>query len=71
MKKLALFIVISIFTLSCSDGKKQSVEDLITTNNLQEIRAKKTELEGQQQAISALKEYWHNGDLSVADNTTY
>jgi RND family efflux transporter MFP subunit len=38
---------------SCSNEKKQSVEDIISTNNLEKIRAKKNQLDEQQQLISS------------------
>jgi len=44
MKHTYIIILASILVLSCGDGKKKSVEDIIATNNLENIRAKRSEL---------------------------
>ena len=53
MKNIALIAFATLVTLSCSESKKQSVEDLVASNNLEDIRAKKAELDVQQQQLSS------------------
>ncbi|MDC3388229.1 efflux RND transporter periplasmic adaptor subunit [Flavobacteriaceae bacterium] len=45
-----LFFILTIF--SCTNQKKEAVEDVIATNNLKKIRAKKNELSLEQQVIN-------------------
>jgi RND family efflux transporter MFP subunit len=45
-----LFFILTIF--SCTNQKKEAVEDVIATNNLEKIRAKKNELSLKQQVIN-------------------
>jgi membrane fusion protein, multidrug efflux system len=52
--KYIISILALVFVLtSCSSEKKQSVEEVIATNNLEKIRAKKNLLDEQQQIISS------------------
>ena len=51
MKKILSLITISLIVASCGSGDKKSVEDLIESQNLEAIRAKKTELVSQQNLI--------------------
>ena len=51
MKKILTLITISLIIASCGSGDKKSVEDLIESQNLEDIRAKKTELVSQQNLI--------------------
>ncbi len=51
MKKIIILSLISILVLSCGTDKKQTVEDLVTSDNLEQIRAKKQELDGEKLAI--------------------
>ena len=44
MKKIYTIIVLALVITSCSSDKKKSVEDVIATNNLKEIRAKKDQI---------------------------
>lgn len=53
MKHILSIIALAFVLTSCGGDKKQSVEDVIATNNLQKIRQKKNQLEEQQQSISA------------------
>ena len=53
MKYILSIIIIAFMLSSCSNEKKQSVEDIISTNNLEKIRAKKNQLDEQQQLISS------------------
>lgn len=50
-KILSLFIITLVFA-ACSSGGNKSVEDIIATNDLKEIRAKKTELDNQQKDLT-------------------
>ena len=52
MKHIALFILTTFFLVACGSDKVQSVEDLIASGNLEEIRAKKSELDIQQQELA-------------------
>ena len=51
MKRSSLLIISFLFLVSC--GKSDSVEDVIETGDLSEIRAKKAELSEQQSALSS------------------
>lgn len=53
MKNLYILIIISLITVACSNGSKESVETIIASENLEQIRLKKTELDDQQKLISA------------------
>lgn len=48
----SLLILALIFTVSCSDNKKNSVEHVIESGNLETIRAKRGELVGERQDIN-------------------
>ncbi|WP_452223976.1 efflux RND transporter periplasmic adaptor subunit [Lacinutrix chionoecetis] len=52
MKYLFPILILAIFTVSCSNDKKNSVESVIENGNLEAIRAKRGELVGEQQAIN-------------------
>jgi len=52
MKHIFTLLLISLLITSCQDGKKQSVEDVIATDNLEQIRAKKVELDAQQNELT-------------------
>ncbi|MGI9532467.1 efflux RND transporter periplasmic adaptor subunit [Lutimonas sp.] len=51
MKNIVTLITLSFILASCGSGDKKSVEDLIDSQNLEAIRAKKTELVSQQNLI--------------------
>lgn len=56
LKPMKKIVVLSIFTLllvACGNSEKQSVEKIIETNNLEEIKAKKIELSKEQSALIA------------------
>lgn len=53
MKHIFSIIIVALILSSCSREKKQSVEDVIATNNLEKIRKKKTALDEQQKVLSA------------------
>jgi len=44
MKKIYAIIILALILSSCGTDKKKSVEEVIATNNLEEIRAKKEQL---------------------------
>ncbi|ULC59486.1 efflux RND transporter periplasmic adaptor subunit [Flaviramulus sp. BrNp1-15] len=53
MKNIYTLILVALILSSCGGGeKKESVEDIIATNNLELIREKKTELDATSQEIS-------------------
>lgn len=52
MKNIFSILIITLFLASCGD-KKQSVETILESGNLEQIRAKKTELDAQQQEIAS------------------
>ena len=47
MKKLIILPIIALFVVSCGNDKEQSVEDLVASNNLEQIRTKKSELDAE------------------------
>ncbi len=51
MKKLLFTIATATFLISCGGDKEKSVEDVIASNNIEEIQKKRDELTTQQQAI--------------------
>lgn len=53
MKYIISIIAFAFVLTSCNSEKKQSVEEVIATNNLEKIRAKKNLLDEQQQLISS------------------
>lgn len=56
LKPMKNIVVLSIFTLlliACGNSEKQSVEKIIETNNLEEIKAKKIELSKEQSVLMA------------------
>src|SRR5690606_24641643 len=56
MKKLIYFPILSLFLISCGNSGDRSVEEVIETNDLQEIRAKKVELGKQQRELATKME---------------
>ena len=52
MKYIYSLIIIALFAVSCSGGKKKSVEKVIESGNLETIRAKRVELVSEQQVIN-------------------
>ncbi|MCT4699327.1 efflux RND transporter periplasmic adaptor subunit [Tenacibaculum haliotis] len=53
MKKIYSLLAVTLILASCGGNKKQSVEDVIASNDLVKIRAKKTALNTQIQTLSA------------------
>lgn len=53
MKHISSLLVLALIVVSCSGNKNQSVEDLVASGNLEQIRAKKAELDVEQQSIVA------------------
>ncbi|MEM9678846.1 MAG: efflux RND transporter periplasmic adaptor subunit [Bacteroidota bacterium] len=53
MKNIFASALLALTLWSCGGNQTQSVDDLIASDNLEQIRAKKVELDAQQQAISA------------------
>lgn len=52
MRKIASLIVITLVFAACGSGGNKSVEDIIASKDLKEIRAKKTELDNQQKELT-------------------
>ncbi|WP_299333567.1 efflux RND transporter periplasmic adaptor subunit [uncultured Psychroserpens sp.] len=52
MKYIVTLFFITLFVVSCGNKKTQSVEDIIASNDLEQIRQKKTQLDAQQQELS-------------------
>ncbi len=52
MKKIFAILTLALVVVSCGGEKTTSVEDLIASNDLAQIRAKKAELDAKQQEIS-------------------
>ena len=53
MKHILSIIAIAFILTSCGEEKKNSVEKVLESNNLETIRTKRAELVGQQEAIHA------------------
>tara|TARA_R110002049_G_scaffold65035_1_gene170903 strand:+ start:18750 stop:19919 length:1170 start_codon:yes stop_codon:yes gene_type:complete len=53
MKYIYLILVSALTLTSCGGDKKKSVEDVIASENLEQIRQRKTDLDAQQQDIAA------------------
>lgn len=53
MKNIYSLLIVTILLTSCGGDKKASVEDIIASNNLEQIRARKAQLDGEQLAIVA------------------
>lgn len=51
MKHILHLLIMTLFLASCGGGEQKSVESVIESENLEAIRAKKTELVGQQNLI--------------------
>lgn len=57
MKYIYITLISTIVLTSCGGNKNKSIEDIIASNNLEEIRAKKSQLDTKQQAlVSQLKQ---------------
>ena len=52
MKRILSLLIIVLLLASCENKKNQSVEDLLNTNDLKQIRKKKSELDSEQQEIA-------------------
>lgn len=52
MKNIFLSLLIAIILTSCSGDKKKSTEEILATNNLEQIRKRKSELDTQLQEIN-------------------
>ena len=53
MKKLISLITLTLLVLSCGSSSKDTIEDVIASNDLKSIRSKKTEIVAQQNEIKA------------------
>ena len=53
MKKVIIVTLASFFIVSCGSDKPESLEDVLATNDLEQIRSLKGQLDTQQQEISA------------------
>ena len=51
MKKYSIIIIAALIVMACGNEQNQSIEDLIASDNLEEIRAKKAELDTEQQIL--------------------
>ena len=51
MKNILILSFVTLVLASCGADKKMSVEDIIATNNLEQIRQKKSQLDTEQQAL--------------------
>lgn len=52
MKNIFSLIILILFLASCENNKNQSVEDILDTNDLEQIRKKKSELDSDQQELA-------------------
>lgn len=53
MKKIITLLTLSLMIVACGDKKEQSIEDLVASNDLEQIRAEKASLDAQKAEISA------------------
>ncbi len=53
MKNIASTILVTLLLVACGSDKVQSVEDLVASGDLEQIRAKKAELDTQQQELTS------------------
>ena len=68
MRHIYSLFIVTILLTSCGDGKKQSVEKILETNNLETIRLKRGEIVAQQQEIvEQLKQL--DAKIAVLDTT--
>ncbi|MFK7781492.1 efflux RND transporter periplasmic adaptor subunit [Psychroserpens sp.] len=51
MKQIIIISLIALFVVSCGTDKSANIEDIIASNDLEQIRKKKTELDAQQQEL--------------------
>lgn len=52
MKKISFLILTLLVVASCSENQKQSIDELVATDNLEEIRKRKAELDAELIALS-------------------
>ncbi|WNH08878.1 efflux RND transporter periplasmic adaptor subunit [Thalassobellus suaedae] len=68
MKIIYPLLIVTLFLTSCGGDKKQSVENVIATENLEKIRLKRSEIVAKQQEIAGqLKQLDHK--ISILDTT--
>jgi RND family efflux transporter MFP subunit len=68
MKNIYALLIVTLLLTACGGEKKQSVEDVIATENLEKIRLKRSEVVAKQQEIAGqLKQLDHK--ISVLDTT--
>lgn len=53
MKHIYSLLIVTLLLASCGGDNKASVEDIIASNNLEQIRARKAQLDGEQFAITS------------------
>ncbi|MCF7567411.1 efflux RND transporter periplasmic adaptor subunit [Sabulilitoribacter arenilitoris] len=53
MQKIYSLLIVTIVLTSCGGDKKASIEDIIATDNLEQIRQYKTQLDSEQQTITS------------------
>jgi membrane fusion protein, multidrug efflux system len=53
MKNIFTILITTLILSSCGDTKKKSVEDILGSNNLEQIRKKKSELDADKQKLSS------------------
>lgn len=53
MRKIYSIVVLTVLLVSCGGSKEQSIQDVIATNDLAQIRTKKAELDTKQQGLAA------------------
>jgi len=53
MKNIFIILITALVLSSCGENKNQSVEDILASNNLEQIRKKKSELDIEKQKLSS------------------
>ena len=70
MKNIVAIILFSIVLVSCGNGEKTTVNDIIETNDLPAIRAKKVELSKQQRELALQMEQLDAGISKLDPNSS-
>lgn len=68
MKKLTILLLASLFIISCGSNNKKTVEEVLASNNLEEIRTKRSEIVKQQSLFAEQLDAIDNKIAELDDN---
>ena len=71
MKKIIYTAIFALLLISCGGSEENSVEDVIESNNLQEIQAKKVQLSEQQSALASKIDQLNAAIIRLDPNQNY